>query len=136
MISMGRIGPSQEQIRRGLRWLGEAAECIGSQLAMNDPGLALRATLLLSWLQNNHSDEMKEEPFLQRRGSGHLYYDVGRWLNEAHGDHRSTLVGLDEIEKHIEDDELVENYMRRARADTRRSDAGGDQAESADQAEL
>jgi hypothetical protein len=40
------------------------------------------------------------------------------------------------MEKHIEDYALVEDYMRRARADTLRSDAGSDRAESADQAEL
>jgi hypothetical protein len=115
--SMGRqIEAPNDLIHRGLRCLGAAAETIGSQLAISDPELALRATLLLSWLQKHYADALNDDPFLRMgRGTGQLYGPVCRWLNEAHGDRSFTLAGLDEIERQFENNELVREYVRRAR---------------------
>jgi hypothetical protein len=115
IASMGLIEPAtKDLIHRGLRCLGEAAECIGSELVISDPQLALRATLLLSWLQRHHADALNDDPFLRRRGTGHLYSSVCKRLNEAHGDSSFTLAGLEEMEKRFENDVLVKEYLRRA----------------------
>jgi len=108
----GYAQPPIEFIRRGVSRLAEAAECIGGQVAEDDPELALLAALLIDRLKEKHAGAFNEAHFgREKRVPGHLGAFVTGRLNKGQPPGCYLYAGLDAIKAQIANEPLIEAYL-------------------------
>jgi hypothetical protein len=112
-VQMGLAYVDGEILKRGLRRLAEALDCIGGQLAHPSQGkllLGLEAALLLDQIQKEFPSAFDGDHFWNQRVPGLMNTFVVSPLRNAHGVgyHYS---GLDAVEEAVANVPLVQKYL-------------------------
>jgi hypothetical protein len=115
-VEVGLRAPDAEFMKRGIQTAAESAECIGGYLGnQNDFSGALRAALLVDHLTKSYPDAFADLPRWQNmRVPADLGTIVVQGINKVLEKKEETLYyyqGLDEVQKALESDPLVQRFL-------------------------
>src|SRR5271166_5277861 len=103
--------PDLALLKPGIFRLSEAIECIGGQLGNSgDYEFALKAALLLDYIQTKYKKVFAGNNFWRHRVPGWLGDVVNHRLNRALGKDGYLYAGLEAVEKTLANDPLVKKF--------------------------
>ncbi len=92
IAGQGRTTPTDEQLQRGICFLAEALDCLGSQFHFRDQHVAaVKSALMLRELRQTY------EALLEARREIGSLYEVNAWLNERLRTNNYAFQGIDQI---------------------------------------
>jgi hypothetical protein len=112
IFELGLAWADPQLLKRGIRCLAEQVECIGGQLGLQGERLlALEAALLLDQLQRKHPEAFENDIRFADRVPGMLGMIVNNGLNEALGSSGYLYAGLENAERLLTDDPVVQRFI-------------------------